>query len=167
LIEFAPPRELNRYAARVVRISFMITVREATEDDAQVLAELNTVFNGVSRSTAEIQRAMKATAPHEDTLLAEESGTVVGFICCQALHSLCYEEPWVEITELYVVPARRRHGVGKALVEAAMRRAQEVGAFELVVRTNVRNSAAQHLCTEMGLEAAPQLVFRTFFSGAA
>jgi len=133
----------------------MITVREATEDDAQVLAELNTVFNGVRRSTAEIQHAMKAAAPQEDTLLAEESGTVVGFLCYQALHSLCYDEPWVEITELYVVPAQRGHGAGKALVEAAMSRAQEAGASELVVRTNVRNSAAQNLCTQMGLEAAP------------
>jgi len=32
----------------------MINVREATEDDAEVLAELNNAFNGVRRSTVEI-----------------------------------------------------------------------------------------------------------------
>ena len=92
---------------------------------------------------------------------------MVGFLCSQALRSLCYDEPWVEITELYVVPAHRGRGAGRALVGAAMRRAQEAGASEVVLRTNARNSAAQNLFARIGLEAAPQLVFRTFFRGAA
>ena len=144
----------------------MITVREATEHDAQVLAALNDAFNGVRRSTEEIRRAMHAAA-QEKTLLAEESGAAVGFLCCQALRSVCYDEPWVEITELYVAPTHRGRGAGRALIDAAIRHAQEAGASEVVLRTNARNSAAQNLFARIGLEAAPQLVFRTFLQGAA
>ncbi len=145
----------------------MITVREATENDAQVLAELNDAFNGVRRSTEEVRRTMHAAVSQERILLAEESGAPVGFLCCQALCSVCYDEPWVEITELYVAPTHRGRGAGRALMDAAIRYAQEASASEVVLRTNARNSAAQNLFARIGLEAAPQLVFRTFFRGAA
>jgi ribosomal protein S18 acetylase RimI-like enzyme len=145
----------------------MITVREATEADAQVLAELNDAFNGVQRSAEQIREQMRAAESAETILLAEELGSTLGFLCFQALGSVCYDTTWVEITELYVVPAHRGHGAGRALVEEAMRRAEEADASELLLRTNVKNSVAQNLFARIGLETAPQIVFRSFLRGAA
>jgi ribosomal protein S18 acetylase RimI-like enzyme len=73
----------------------------------------------------------------------------------------------VEITELYVVPTHRDHGAGRALLQEAMRRAEVAGASELLLRTNAGNSVAQSLFARMGLEATPQIVFRSLLRGAA
>lgn len=145
----------------------MITVREATDADAQVIAELNSAFNGVQRRAEQIRERMGASGSTETILLAEELGSTLGFLCFQALGSVCYDTPWVEITELYVLPTHRGLGSGRALVEEAMRRAKEAGASELLLRTNTRNGAAQNLAARIGLEAAPQIVFRSILQGAA
>lgn len=145
----------------------MITVREATEADAQVLAELNDAFNGVQRSAARIRERMRAAESTETILLADESGSIRGFLCFHALESVCYDTPWVEITELYVVPTHRCHGAGRALIEDAKRRAEEAGASELLVRTSRQNDIAQKLLAQSGLETAPQIVFRSVLRGAA
>jgi hypothetical protein len=50
----------------------MIGVREATEADAQVLAELNNAFNGVQRSAEQICAQMRAAEFAETILLADE-----------------------------------------------------------------------------------------------
>lgn len=145
----------------------MITVREAIVADAQVLAELNNAFNDVHRSAEQIRERMRAAESAETILLAEELGSTLGFLCFQALGSVCYDTPWVEITELYVVPTHRGHGAGRALVEEALRRAEKARASEVLVRTNTKNTVAQNLFARVGLETASQIVFRSFLRGAA
>jgi ribosomal protein S18 acetylase RimI-like enzyme len=137
----------------------MIQIRKATERDSKSLAELNQAFNGVNRTSDQIRRVLQTSAATETVLVAEESGAVVGFACLQTLHSICYDSPWTEITELYVKQTHRSSGVGKALVRDAIRQAQESGASEILLRTNVKNEAAQSLFTRFGLEPAPELVF--------
>ena len=145
----------------------MITVREATDEDAEVIAELNNAFNGVHRRPKKIRKYMGAPKSTETILLAEELGSTLGFLCFQVLGSVCYDTPWVEVTELYVMPTHRGRGAGRALVEDAMRRARAAGASELLLRTNTKNDAAQDLAARIGLEAAPQIVFRAILGGAA
>lgn len=145
----------------------MIIIREATEADTGILAELNNAFNDVQRSAEQIRAQVAAADSPETILLAEELGSVIGFLCFQALRSVCYDPPWFEITELYVVPNNRGHGAGRALAEEAMRRAREAGASEVVLRTNTNNRIAQNLCARIGLAPAPQVVFRSVLPGAA
>jgi hypothetical protein len=78
----------------------MIQIRNATEGDAQLLAELNQAFNGVNRPSDQIRRVLQTSGSTETVLVAEESGTLVGFACFQTLRSVCYDSPWAEITEL-------------------------------------------------------------------
>jgi ribosomal protein S18 acetylase RimI-like enzyme len=138
----------------------MIQIREARESDAQFLAELNQEFNGIKRSSQEIARVLQAGQSSSETVLvAEDSGAVIGFACFQTLCSLCYDAPWLEITELYVIAAHRRSGAGKALVREAMNRAEQDGVSEVLIRTNLMNEAAKNLFKEVGLEAAPDVVF--------
>jgi GNAT superfamily N-acetyltransferase len=145
----------------------MIRVREATEADALVLAELTSAFNVTQRSAEQIRAQMRTSEFAETILLAEELGSALGFLCFHVLRSVCYDTPWVEITELYVVPKHRGQGAGRALLEEAMGRTQRAGASELLLRTNAKNRVAQNLFVRIGLEAAPQIVFRTTLRGAA
>src|SRR5215831_4130720 len=132
--------------------SLMIQIRKATESDSQSLAELNQAFNSVNRPSDQIRRVLTSGGT-ETVLVAEESGAVVGFACFQTLHSICYDSPWTEITELYVTHTHRRSGVGKALVGEAIRQAQESGASEIMLRTNVKNETAKSLFSQFGLES--------------
>jgi ribosomal protein S18 acetylase RimI-like enzyme len=139
----------------------MIHIRKAHERDASHLAQLNQAFNGVKRSTDEIIHFLQRTGSTETVLVAEEAGAVVGFACIQVLHSFCYDTPLAEITELYVTPEYRRRGVGNALVREAIGLARQSGASEILLRTNVKNDAAQNLFTQAGLNIAPEVVFAT------
>ena len=139
----------------------MIAIREASECDAEVLAELNAAFNSVQRGADHIRAQITASGSTETVLLAEELSSIVGFLCFQTLTSVCYDAPWCEITELYVVPSHRRRGAGRLLVAEVIRRAEEVNASELLVRTNSNNRIAQDLCAGIGLETVPQVVFRS------
>jgi ribosomal protein S18 acetylase RimI-like enzyme len=144
----------------------MITVREATALDADQVAALNHAFNAVEREVHRIRQSLLAETSPETVLVAEEAGAVIGFLCLQTLRSVCYDAPWVEITEVYVAPTHRGRGAGQALVRQAEVRAEKAGASELLLRTNHRNAAAQTLFKRMGLDAAPHVVFRRFYAGA-
>jgi len=137
----------------------MIRIREAVDGDCEGLARLNQAFNGVTQSSRQIEGFMHASGSAETVLVAEDSGVIVGFACLQTLRSFCYGSPWTEITELYVAPSHRRAGVGAGLIDLAIRRAAQVNATEVVVRTNAGNEAAKRLFTQHGLDPAPQIVF--------
>jgi GNAT superfamily N-acetyltransferase len=114
----------------------------------------------VNHDSDQIRRALEKGSSTETVLVAAQSDTIVGFACFQTLHSVCYDSPWTEITELYVTPSHRRCGVGKALVGEAICQAERRGDTEILLRTNVKNEAAKSLFTQMRLERAPDTVFR-------
>jgi ribosomal protein S18 acetylase RimI-like enzyme len=139
----------------------MIQIRKAHEGDASYLAEMNHAFNGVKRSSDDIRHCLRRTGSTETVLVAEEVGAVVGFACIQVVHSFCYDSPSAEITELYVTPEYRRRGAGSALVREAISYARQAGASEILLRTNVKNEAAQALFTQVGIKIASDIVFHS------
>jgi ribosomal protein S18 acetylase RimI-like enzyme len=54
------------------------------------------------------------------------------------------------LAELYVVPARRRQGVGRALMEAAMSVARDEGADTMDIGVDEPDEAARHLYESLG-----------------
>ena len=56
----------------------MITVRQASPVDADVLATLNQAFNAVGRDGERIRDSLQANASTETVLVAEEAGVVNG-----------------------------------------------------------------------------------------
>jgi len=144
----------------------MITVRQASPVDTDQLALLNQAFNGVEHGSLRIRQSLLATSSPETVLVAEEAGTLIGFLCLQTLRSMCYDAPWVEITELYVAPSHRGRGTGQDLVREAEARAANAGAAELILRTNRENGPAQRLVSRIGLDLAPQMVFRRVYAGS-
>ncbi|MBO0828076.1 MAG: GNAT family N-acetyltransferase [Streptosporangiales bacterium] len=54
------------------------------------------------------------------------------------------------LAELYVVPEHRGHGLGRALMEAALREARERGADTMDLGTSDDDVAARHLYESLG-----------------
>jgi len=94
-------------------------IRTATPADAGDLARMNAAFNGVSDSAAQIAARLVACADIEVAIVAELDGQVGGFACVRVVPCVLYAEPYAELTELYVDPAFRRRGLGRALIAHA------------------------------------------------
>ena len=81
----------------------------------------------------------------EGTLLALEGDRWVGL----ALVGLLDErEAWLAF--LGVLPDQRRHGLGRALLVAAVRWAADRGAHQLVMRVHADNHGMQRLASSVG-----------------
>ena len=127
-----------------------ISIRLATHDDAQVLARLNEAFNGIVEPADRLAQRLLDPRRIEQPILAEIAGQAVGFAALRLASGLFYDTPYAELTELYIEPAFRRQGVGRALIDTVERLAREAGAKSLVLLTDFDNNAAQSLYREMG-----------------
>ncbi|HWU71078.1 MAG TPA: GNAT family N-acetyltransferase [Pseudoxanthomonas sp.] len=86
-------------------------------------------------------------------LLARIDGETVGFTqLFPSFSSVSAGRVWV-LNDLYVVAEARRHGVAKALLQAAADFARGEGALRLELETNHDNASAQALYRHLGWEA--------------
>ena len=82
--------------------------------------------------------------------IAEDSGRFVGFaITIEIPASLRLARYW-QIRDLFVLPAHRRLGVGRALLASVRAAAIASGALRLVVQTEDDNDPALRLYTDSG-----------------
>jgi GNAT superfamily N-acetyltransferase len=99
---------------------------------------------------AEVRRAL--ADPDAALWIGEEAGRSVGF--CLVRHerapALAHEGGRALVTELFVAPAVRRRGVGRALVRAALDWARARGALRVEVRVVARNDAGQSFWRALG-----------------
>ncbi|WP_181310683.1 GNAT family N-acetyltransferase [Nocardioides campestrisoli] len=108
-----------------------VTIRPAQTDDVEQLVVLWT--DSLRRGSAEQRRsdvlqilAAAASTPDERVLVAEVDGTVAGVVHLQVTTlSPVNREPVVYAVAPHVHPQHRRHGVGTALMEAAVVFAEE------------------------------------------
>jgi ribosomal protein S18 acetylase RimI-like enzyme len=132
----------------------MIQLRIARAADAAALARLIEEFNADDRSitvTAEQAAARLAACQGiETTVLAEVDGQVAGFACLRLVPYMSGDEPYAELTDLFVAPAYRRRGVGRALIERIEQMARAGGAAEVIILTGFDNAPAQGLYRALG-----------------
>jgi ribosomal protein S18 acetylase RimI-like enzyme len=80
----------------------------------------------------------------------ESSKEALGFVqLYPSFSSVAAFRIWV-LNDLFVVPAARRFGVGRALMEAARQHAIQTGAKRLTLETTVENRTAWSLYEELG-----------------
>jgi ribosomal protein S18 acetylase RimI-like enzyme len=129
-----------------------MNVRSATPADADAIGRLlhdfNTEFGDVTPGPAKLAERTRELLRSGDiaVLLAESDGVaVMSFrpsLWTDALE--CY------LAELYVVPARRGHGLGRALLEAALELARDTGADYICLATSEDDTAARSLYESSG-----------------
>lgn len=118
------------------------TVRIACLSDAALITRLLHEFNGESLSPEAMARRMEQARGLETAFLGELEGRLAGILVLRTVPSLSGAEDWAEITELYVQPAFRRRGVGRALVEAAGAYSRGQGCGEIHLLVDPSNASA-------------------------
>src|SRR5215212_12155991 len=108
----------------------MVTVRQATPDDATVLAGLLNRFDGMGATPEQVAARMLACQHVLTTFLGELDGRPVGFACLRLVPHLQGDEPYAELTDIYVDAPFRRHSVARALIARIEATAHAAGASE-------------------------------------
>jgi ribosomal protein S18 acetylase RimI-like enzyme len=129
-------------------------IRHATASDAAALARLieqfNSDHNPIVVTPAQVAARLAATLGVETTFVAEVEGRAAGFACLRLVPYMSGDEPYAELTDLFVAPPFRRRGLGRALIERVERAAREGGAAEVIILTGHDNAAAQALYRSLG-----------------
>jgi GNAT superfamily N-acetyltransferase len=120
-----------------------ITVCQATPDDATELARMLDLFDGMGATPEQVAARMLACQSVLTTFIGEMDGQPVGFACLRLVPHLQVDEPYAELTDIYVDPPYRRHGVARALIARVEAAAHAAGASDVVIITCFDNEAAR------------------------
>ena len=123
------------------------------EDAAAVSALLGELgYEVSSRAAAERVQRLDGTGL-DPTFIAGEHGRPSGLIALHHCHTIQYRSPVVRITSLLVHQPARRRGIGRMVIDHALRWAEQRGC-ELVELTSALNRAEAHtFYRDLGFEA--------------
>jgi ribosomal protein S18 acetylase RimI-like enzyme len=132
-----------------------LTLRHATLDDLDQLAPLFDAYRRFYEQPGDVARASaflhERLERRESTILvAEDAGQLLGF--CQLYPTWCSVAAAriFVLYDLFVDPAARRGGVGRALMRTARDFGREAGAVRLDLTTARDNTRAQALYESEG-----------------
>jgi ribosomal protein S18 acetylase RimI-like enzyme len=136
----------------------IVHTRSATLADVAAIAPLFDAYRQFYDQPADLGRAAgfirDRLSRNESTLIVAEHAAhgLVGF--CQLYPTFCSVEaaPIYTLYDLFVLPAARRCGAGKALLQAAERHAARHGAVRMDLSTARTNRSAQTLYEALGWE---------------
>lgn len=138
-----------------------IPIREATVEDAPLIAQLlhdfNTEYEEETPGVEELTRnATRMLSEGEMTVLLALDGA--GLALLRFRPSVWTEQAEAYLQELYVVPARRGEGIGEALLEAALETSRKADAAWIELNTGETDVAARTLYKKFGFtnEEGPQ-----------
>jgi GNAT superfamily N-acetyltransferase len=140
----------------------MTTIRPATPDDIPVLhtfirelADFEKLTHEVVATEGHLQAALFGDPPAAEALVAKSSNTPAGFALFFHNYSTFAGQRGLYLEDLYVSPAFRNHGVGKALLTRLSQIAQErhCARFEWTVLD--WNENAIHFYQKIGAAILP------------
>jgi ribosomal protein S18 acetylase RimI-like enzyme len=147
-----------------------LEIRPATVSDGRVLADLDrrtwSPVHAVMPAPAPGAPFFDAAHPVRDVLVAERAGRVVGYVrLVRPYQGLPAGDHVRQIQGLAVEPDERGHGVGRALVDAAVAEAARQGARRITLRVLGGNTAAQRLYESAGFVVEGVLPGEFFLDG--
>ena len=143
----------------------MLTIERVGEADlAKLLPMLRAYCDFYRVDPPDERLAALATAlianPAEGLqLIARDSGTPVGFATIYWTWQTLYAARVGVLNDLFVVPASRGTGTGRALIEQCRHMCREHGAEKLVWETAPDNATAQWLYDGIGAEKSTWLTY--------
>lgn len=131
----------------------MGVVRKAERSDAgdigQLLHDFNTEYEDVTPGPRALAERMRRLMD-EDTTVLLTGRPPEGLAVLRFRPSIWTDGLECYLAELYVVPARRGQGRGRALLEAALELARERGADHVELNTSADDVAARALYERLG-----------------
>lgn len=130
-----------------------LTVREATVCDTGALCRLARQLTGEETTperTEVVLREIEGNAACR-LLVAEEDGEVVGSLYLVMPPNVTHAgRPWSVIENVIVDEARRRRGIGRALMDRALHIARQGGCYKVFLGSNVKRSDAHEFYRAVG-----------------
>jgi ribosomal protein S18 acetylase RimI-like enzyme len=120
-----------------------IAVRRAGPEDAAELARMLDLFDRMGATPEQVRARMLACRDVLTTFIGEVEGRPVGFACLRVVPHIQGDEPYAELTDIYVDAEVRRQGVARALIAEVEAAARAAGASEVVIVTGFDNEGAQ------------------------
>lgn len=120
-----------------------IAVHQATPDDAAELARMLGLFDQLGATPEHVAARMQACRHVLTTFIGAVDGQAAGFACLRLVPHLQGDEPYAELTDIYVDAPFRRSGVARALIAQVEAAARAAGASEVVIITGFDNADAQ------------------------
>ena len=112
----------------------MLNIRSATSADAPVIASLvreladyEKLLDEAKGTAEDFLREIEAPNPVIHVLIAEWNGSPCGFALYFFNFSTFVGRPGLYLEDLFVRPAQRKHGIGRALLRALARIASQRG----------------------------------------
>jgi ribosomal protein S18 acetylase RimI-like enzyme len=132
-----------------------LAVRRAGLTDAEVVGRLlhdfNTEFGEPTPGPQKLaERVALLLSGGETAVLLGGGAEPDGLAVLRFRHAIFTEALECYLAELYVVPARRGHGLGRALMEAAIELARQQGATHMDLGTGEQDVAARALYESLG-----------------
>ena len=126
--------------------------RSRSDDEASILRLLKLIPANHDLTEGEVHAARLRfrESTSLDVLVAENQGDIAGFLVLSYVSALTGLRAWID--DIAVDPARRRQGIGQALVEAAIQRASRRGATHLFMDTSRGSLEAQRFYRACGFE---------------
>jgi GNAT superfamily N-acetyltransferase len=132
-----------------------LEVRRATIADLETLVPLFDAYRCFYRQASEPERArhfLKERLERDQSVifLAMDGGVAAGFTQLYPSFTSTGMARIFILNDLFVSPDARRHGVGRALLEAAAQYGRRAGAVRLALSTEHTNTTAQSLYEKTG-----------------
>jgi ribosomal protein S18 acetylase RimI-like enzyme len=129
-------------------------VRHAGDGDlgavGRLLHDFNREFDEPTPSPPVLADRLRQLLGHGDTAVLIAGDGPEGLVVLRFRGALWSSGQECYVAELYVVPARRGQGVGRALMEAAIREARERGADTMDIGVDEPDLAARRLYESLG-----------------
>lgn len=130
-------------------------IRRAGADDVEAVARLFDLYRQFYRQPADAVSARRFIADRiardeSVILVAESGGELLGFTQLYPTFCSVAAARMFVLYDLFVAPAGRRRGVGRALMQAAAEHARAAGAARLELATAKTNHPAQALYRSLG-----------------
>lgn len=133
-----------------------VTVRDAGAADLSTIAALFVsagmeAANCAGVSIEDAWHRLRAEVPGSRVLLAERAAIPVGTLTFVVVPSLSHRGAPAALVESVAVAADAQgHGVGRALMEAAMHLAREAGCYKVALSSNVKRDKAHAFYEHLG-----------------
>lgn len=127
-------------------------IREAKQSDYEELMQLYNFFVGEDRYLKHDNDSFNKVLNSKNNYIyvAEDNNSLVGFITFSVRNVVRYPKPIVELDEIFVSKAYRKHGIGKKFMEKMEEEAIKLNCYRVFIESHYDHKAAHKFYEDLG-----------------